>query len=395
MGPKIIKGKEYKEFLNEIKNKVRHSRIKAALSVNAELLELYWDMGKMITGKQSKSKWGDGIIFQLSRDLMIEFPEMKGFSLSNLKYIRKWYLLYSQSISKGQQLVGLLNPSAKSQQAVGLLPKPSKPKRGDHKEVVSQLVKMIPWGHHIQIITKCKDVQEALFYVANTNEHNWSRNVLAHQIESNLYKRQGKAVTNFHFTLPKHQSDLAREMLKNPYNFDFLSLGRNAEERELEAALTEHITKFLLELGAGFAFMGRQYHVEVGDSDFYIDLLFYHTKLRCYVVVELKTGEFVPEYAGKLNFYLSVVDDKLKSEHEQPSIGILICKGKNKMVAEYSLKDVKKPIGITEYKLTETIPKKLKGSLPSIEELEKEFRSRVSEKNNKAGRRKTPEKTKR
>ena len=370
---KIIKGEEYKEFLNEIKSKVRNSQIKAALSVNAELLGLYWDMGKMIAGKQNKAKWGDGVVSQLSRDLMIEFPEMKGFSPTNLKYIRRWFLFYSQPISIGQQLVDQLNKSAKSQQAVDQIKKTSKPQKKDPKEIIAHLVRLIPWGHHIQIMTKSKNAEEALFYIVMTIQNNWSRSVLMHQIESNLYKRQGKAITNFHLTLPKPQSDLARETLKNPYNFDFMGLGKDAEERELETALTDHITKFLLELGAGFAFIGRQYHLEVGDKDFYIDLLFYHTKLHCYVVVELKTGEFIPEYAGKLNFYLSVVDDKLKSEFEQPSIGILICKEKNRIVAEYALKDIKKPIGITEYKLTEAIPKKLKGSLPSIEELEKEL----------------------
>lgn len=234
------------------------------------------------------------------------------------------------------------------------------------------LFNSVPWGHHLQIITKCKEVDEALFYLSQTAAHGWSRNVLMHQIESRLYKRKGSAVTNFSHTLPKPQSDLAKELLKDPYKFDFLGLGEEYKEKDLENGLVEHITKFLLELGAGFSYVGRQYHLEVGGDDFYIDLLFYHLKLRCFVVIELKTGKFIPEFASKLNFYLNVVDDALKHEGDAPSIGILIYKEGNKVVAEYALRGINTPIGISEYELTEKIPPSLKGKLPTIEEIEEE-----------------------
>jgi predicted nuclease of restriction endonuclease-like (RecB) superfamily len=237
------------------------------------------------------------------------------------------------------------------------------------------LFETIPWGHHLQIITRCKKLDEAIFYIQQTAEHGWSRNVLVHQMESGLYKRKGAAVTNFHATLPKPQSDLARELLKDPYTFDFLSLGEEYLEKDLENALIEHITKFLLELGAGFSYVGRQYPVEVDGKERNIDLLFYHLKLRCFIVIELKTGAFEPEYAGKLNFYLNVVDDTLRHESDAPSIGILICKEHNKIVAEYALRGINKPIGVSEYDLTEKIPAALKGKLPTIKQIEKELKN--------------------
>jgi len=236
-------------------------------------------------------------------------------------------------------------------------------------------VAQLPWSHHIVLLDKINKSNEREFYIKKCVENSWSRNVLSLQIKSDLFKRQGKNISNFNFNLPSPQSDLARDTLKDPYIFDFLSLSENYLERDLENALTEHITKFLLELGAGFAFVGKQYHLEVGEQDFYIDLLFYHIKLRCYVVIELKKGKFIPEYIGKLNFYLSVVDDKLKTEHEEPSIGLLICQDRNKVVAEYALKDISKPIGISEYQLVEAIPDNLKGNLPSIEDLERALES--------------------
>jgi predicted nuclease of restriction endonuclease-like (RecB) superfamily len=292
---------------------------------------------------------------------------MKGFSERNLFYIQKWYLFYSQSLKKLPQVVAVIEKSLKLPQVVAVNKKGGMPHR------ILELIKRIPWGHNREIITKCGDMQEAVFYIIESIRNNWSRSTLVHEIENSLYKRKGKAINNFQLTLPKPQSELAQETLKNPYNFDFIKLTTEIQELELEKALTDHIIKFLLELGAGFAFIGKQYHLDVGEDDFYLDLLFYHTKLHCYVVVELKTGKFIPEYAGKLNFYLSVVDDKLKTERDQPSIGILICKHGNRIIAEYALKDMNKPIGITEYKLTESIPQKLKGSLPSIEDLEQEL----------------------
>jgi predicted nuclease of restriction endonuclease-like (RecB) superfamily len=344
---------EYKQWLASLKLQIRSAQIKAAVRVNVELITLYWSLGHEISKKEKEAQWGDKLIPQLSKDLLLEFPDMKGFSKRNLFYIRQWVLFYNQS-SIVQQPVAQIG-----QQAVDRLP---------------GLFTTIPWGHHLQIITKCKDMDEAVFYITQTAEHGWSRNVLLHQIESGLFKRNGAAVTNFQTTLPKPQSDLARELLKDPYKFDFLGLGEEYKEKDLENALVEHITKFLLELGAGFSFVGRQYHLEVGGEDFYIDLLFYHLKLRCFVVIELKTGKFIPEYASKLNFYLNVVDDTLKHVADQSSIGILICKEKNKVVAEYALRGINKPIGISEYELTEKIPAALKGKLPTIKQIENELK---------------------
>lgn len=359
--------KQYKDWLADLKHKVRNAQIKATLKVNVELLTLYWELGADLVAKQANAKWGDGLIAQLSLDLSAEFPEMKGFSRSNLMYIKKWYLFYAQ-------------PSAIVQQAIGQLAerKANPPEHELFAQRVIALITQIPWGHNIAIITKCKQLDEALYYVQNTLTHNWSRNVLVHQIESRLYQREGKAINNFELTLPKPQSDLAQQTLKDPYIFDFLHLTKEYNERDLENGLIEHITKFLLELGAGFSFLGRQYHLEIGDQDFYIDLLFYHVKLHCYVVIDLKVTPFQPEYAGKLNFYLSAVDDLLRSGQDQPSIGILICKDKNKTVAEYALRDIHKPIGVSEYQLTQSLPDELKSSLPSIEEIERELEGLAS-----------------
>ncbi len=345
MSEKVVNGwnkdKKYNEWLKNLKEKFRQVQLKAAVKVNNELLNFYWELGKEIAEKQKEAKWGDKLIDKLSRDLMAEFPNIKGFSRRNLMYIQKWYLFYSAN----SKLV---------QQAAALITK-------------------IPWWHNVVIISKCKTPEEALFYVQKTIENGWSRSVLIHQIESRLYKRGGKSITNFDKTLPKMQSDLAKEMLKDPYCFDFLTIRENYTEKELEDDLLTHLTKFLLELGTGFSFLGRQYKIEVGDEEFYIDLLFYHVKLHCYVVVELKTGKFKPEYAGKLNFYVSVVDSLLKTKKDNSTIGILICKEKNKTIVEYSLRDISKPIGVSEYKITRELPDKFKSSLPDIEEIEVEL----------------------
>ena len=244
------------------------------------------------------------------------------------------------------------------------------------QQPVAQLVQ-IPWGHNLKIIAKCQSQQEALYYVENTLQHGWSRNVLVHQIESGLWQREGKANSNFAQTLPAPQSDLAQQTLKDPYLFDFLSLTKDYNERELEQGLVAHITEFLLELGEGFAYVGKQVHLEVGEEDFYLDLLFYHLKLRCYVVVELKTGDFKPEHTGKLSFYLTAIDKQLKTEQDKPTIGLLLCKNRNKVIAEYALNDINKPIGVSEYPLTQLLPEELKSSLPSIEEIEAELASDV------------------
>jgi predicted nuclease of restriction endonuclease-like (RecB) superfamily len=354
----LNKDTEYADFIRVIKNKVQSAQIKAAVSVNRELIELYWELAEKFVEKQKNSKWGDGLLAQMSKDLQEEFPDTKGFSLSNLKYMRQWFLFWNDGNAIGQQAV---SQSPKSQQAVGFL------------EKAKQLVAQIPWGHNLLIVSKSKNQDEALFYAQKTIENNWSRAVLTHHIEANLFGREGKALTNFSASLPAPQSDLARQTLKDPYVFDFITLREKHDEKELEDALVQHVTKFLLELGAGFSFIGRQYKLVVDDEDFYIDLLFYQVRLHCYVVVELKAVKFKPEFAGKLNFYISAVDGILKGKQDNPTIGILICKSKKKTVVEYSLKDVHKPIGVSEYQITQILPDEFKSALPSIEEIEAEL----------------------
>ncbi len=327
----------YQTFLQNLKQRITTAQVKAALAVNRELVLLYWQIGREILQRQDAQGWGAKVIEQLSKDLRSAFPNMKGFSSRNLKYMREFAENYPD------------------------------------EEFVQQLVAQIPWGHNVRILDKTKTPEEREFYIYKTIENGWSRNVLVLQIESKLYERQGKAVTNFELTLPKPQSDLARQLLKDPYNFDFLTLHDEAVERDLEKALLVYIRIFLLVLGVGFAFVGSQYNLKVGGQDFYIDLLFYHLKLRSFVVIDLKMGEFKPEFAGKMNFYLSAVDDLLKHEKDEPSIGLILCKSKNGVVAEYALRDVKKPIGVSEMELLEKLPENLKGNLPTIEELESEL----------------------
>ena len=338
--PIIIK--DYTTFFEDLKNRVASSRYKAALSVNKELILLYHHMGSEILKSQERYGWGARIIDQLSKDLQSAFPEMKGFSARNLKYMRKFAKEY---------------------------PDP---------EFVQEALAQLTWYHNMTLLDKVPDKQNRLFYVKHAIEQGWSRNIMVMQIERDLHKRQSQAITNFKDKLPSPQSDLAHYTLKDPYIFDFLSIGDEAHERDVEKALIHHMEKFLLELGAGFAFVGRQYHLEVGDQDFYIDLLFYHLKLRCFVVIELKDKDFKPEYAGKMNFYLSAVDDLIKHQSDQPSIGIILCKSKNNVLAEYTLRDMMKPIGLAEYKLTEALPENLKIALPTIEELEAELAKDLS-----------------
>lgn len=332
---------EYRQWLSELKARYRHVQLKAAVSVNTTLLQFYWELGADIAVQQTQHAWGSGFLAQLSADLGKEFPGVAGFSKRNLEQIRRWYAFWNQSPTIAQQ-------------------------------AASQLMG-IPWWHHVVILSKCKQHNEALYYVQATLAHGWSRSVLVHQIESGLWQREGKAITNFAHTLPAVQSDLAVQMLKDPYTFDFLSLTPEHTERELETALIDHITQFLLELGAGFAYMGRQVPLQVGERDFFLDLLFYHARLHCYVVVELKTVDFEPEFAGKLNFYLRAVDEQLRREGDQPTIGLLLCKSKDRLVAEYALSDMQKPMGLSTYHLSHTLPEALQGQLPSIEQLEREL----------------------
>jgi len=339
----MIQDNEYIQLISQLKDKIRSTQIKAAIAVNSVLIEFYWELGKVINEKENL--WGSKLIEQIAHDLKSEFPAMKGLSRSNLFYAKKFYQFYNDN-----KLV---------QQDVGLN---------------IFYLNQIPWGHNILIFSKSNNIDEAKFYIEQTIENNWSRNILDLQIKSNLYKRQGKSITNFKNTLPAPFSELAEQTLKDPYVFDFLTLTTKAKERDVEKQLIQHITKFLLELGKGFAFIGNQYHLEVADEDYYIDLLFYHVHLKCYVVIELKNTKFIPEYAGKLNFYLSAVDDLIKKDDDKPTIGILLCKDKNNLGVEYALRDINKPIGVSEFKFIETLPQEIESSLPTIEEIEQELK---------------------
>ena len=337
---------EYVKFLEDLKSSVRNSRYQAVRAVNSELILLYHKIGSEILSKQKTFGWGSKVIARLAKDLKSSFPDMKGFSSRNLNYMR----LFAESYPE--------------------------------IEFVQQAAAQLPWFHLVTILEKVKAEEERIFYIRQATEHGWSRPILTHQIDTKLFSRQGKAISNFKDKLPSHQYELTQQTLKDPYIFDFLSIGYEAHERELESSLIRHMEKFLLELGSGFAFVGRQYHVEVGGDDFYIDLLMYNLKLRSFIVIELKVDKFKPEYAGKMNFYLSAVDDLLKHPTDNPSIGLILCKTKNQIQAEYTLRDLSKPIGLSEYRLNEALPENLKSSLPSIEELEDTLKSDlVSDKN--------------
>lgn len=343
-----ILDKSYSEFLNELKSQISTARIKAHLAVNRELVLLYFKIGQSILKKQEKEGWGSKIIEKLSNDLRNEFPGMTGLSITNLASMRRFAEVYGPQIKQLEFI----------HQAGG--------------EMTTNSIFNIPWRHHVTIMEQVSDLDEREWYIRETIRNGWSRNVLMHQIKSNLYKRQVSLDKshNFDLTLPSPQSDLAADLLKDEYNFDFLR-GADFKERELESHLIDNITKFLLELGKGFAFIGKQYHLEVGNQDFYIDLLFYNIELSCFVVIELKTGEFKPEYAGKLSFYLSVVDEKLKKKHDQSTIGIILCTKNNKEVSKHSVRFITKPIGVSEYKIAEEISdKKIREVVPSADEIE-------------------------
>lgn len=328
---------DYPELLEQLKQRIKTAQVKAALSVNRELVRLYWQIGCDILQRQQKAGWGAKIIDQISADLRKEFPDSKGFSSRNLKYMRAFAETWPD------------------------------------EQIVQEALAQITWYHNLTLMEKLKDREQRLWYLHQTVEHGWSRNVLVHQIDTNLFARLGQASTNFEDTLPSPQSDLARQLLKDPYNFEFLTIAGDAHERELQRGLVAHIRDFMLELGVGFAFVGENVHLDVGGDDFYLDLLFYHLQLRCYVVIDLKTGKFKPEFAGKMNFYLAAVDDVKRHKDDQPSIGIILCRDKNNLVVEYSLRDMNKPIGVPEYQLTESLPDELASQLPTIEQLEAEF----------------------
>ena len=354
----------YTTLLADLKARVRAAQLRAAVSVNRELILLYWDIGKIIVEAQKTKGYGKQVVERLAEDLQKEFPGTAGFSPQNVWYMRSFYLAWTKEPQKLQQPVGE-STSKFLPQLVGELAGSNLP----------QPVAEIPWGHNLVLLAKLKTPLIRLWYAHKAIEHGWSRAVLTHHIETQLHEREGKAVTNFQRTLPPPQSDLAEQTLKDPYNFDFLTLHSDAHERDLEQGLLDHIQKFLLELGVGFAFVGRQYHMEISGQDYYLDLLFYHLRLRCYVVIDLKMKAFEPEFAGKMNFYLSAVDDQLRHADDRPSIGLLLCKERDHLTVEYALRDLKKPIGVAQWqtKLVESLPKNLKGSLPTVAEIEAEL----------------------
>ncbi|GBU22799.1 hypothetical protein R80B4_02711 [Fibrobacteres bacterium R8-0-B4] len=373
---------EYKTWLTALKSRIRRSQIKAAVKVNAELLLLYWDLGRDIVARRMEAAWGSGFFERLSGDLKSEFPDMQGFSSTNLKYCKRFYAFYVQDDSIRQQVVGEISSQISGQSQVVDNNGNTAFQQGveeNRQQVADDLrnhrIFQIPWFHHVQIFTKCKSVQEALFYVQKTIENGWSRAVLMNFLEADLFSAQGKALTNFSRLLPEPQSDLANQILKDPYSFDFLTLTADYKEKELEDALTANITKFLLELGQGFAYIGRQVPIKIGETERFIDLLFYHLELRCYVVIELKVGKFEAEHIGKLGLYISAINHQKKKETDEPTIGIIICKTKDSVEVQYSLEIVNQPIGISEYRLAKMLPDNLKSSLPSIEELEEQLKN--------------------
>lgn len=354
---------QYKNFLNDIKNRLRSAQVKAAFSINAEMIALYFDIGKMIDERQQKEGWGAGVIPRLASDIKNDLSEVKGFSERNIKRMLAFYREYNGLLIVPQPVAQIGTSETTSEK----MPQP-----------VAQIEKntlllSTPWGHHFLLMEKIKNRDIRFWFIAETIKHGWNRDALASMIKNKVHERQGSLATNFTHTLPAIQSELAKQTLKDPYIFDFLTIAEPFIERELETELIKHLEKFLVELGTGFAFMGRQYKLTVEQRDFYLDLLFYHIKLRSFIVIELKKGDFKPEYAGKMNFYCSAVDDLLKQPTDQPTIGLILCESKNKIFAEYALRDIKKPIGVSDYELTKALPKNLKSSLPSIEKIEAEL----------------------
>ncbi len=379
----------YRDLLADIKVRVRQAQQKAALAANAEMLLMYWDIGRMIAARQELEGWGTGVIPRLAVDLKNELPEEKGFSERNIKRMLRFYHEYSVAPAEVPQAVALLQNT--ENQGSAIVPQPvaqldagaasleilqktaAKTPGIFFLPIVQRSVAQLAWGHNVILFEKIKHLPTRLWYARQTLEHGWSRDSLTVQIKNRAHERAGAAITNFEATLPVGHATLAQGLLKDPYLFDFLTLEEPFHERELETGLLTHLQKFLLELGRGFAFVGRQYRLDVSDREFYLDLLFYHLHLRCFVVVDLKKGGFKPEYAGKMNFYCSVVDDQLRREHDTPTLGLILCQTKDRILAEYALRDIHKPIGIADYELTRALPAELASSLPSIEAIEAEL----------------------
>jgi predicted nuclease of restriction endonuclease-like (RecB) superfamily len=350
MSKTIKKDNAYISWIKDISLRYKKSQIKAATKVNAEMLQFYWTLGHDIHIRKASAQYGDNFFKQLSLDLQAELPDVKSFSQSNLRYMMRFYLLYKD----------LIFPQLGEETSSQIFPQPG-------EDLFS-----VPWGHHKYIIDKfSNNPQKALFYVHKTIENEWSRAMLLNFLDTDIYERQGKAISNFSLTLPNPQSDLAQELTKDPYNFDFISLSEKYKEKELKEALEKSIARFLLELGTGFAYMGKEYRILIGNTEKFIDMLFYNIKLRCYVVVEIKTEAFDSAHIGQLGTYVSAVNHKIKSRDDAPTIGILICKTKDNVLAQYALESSSQPIGISEYELSKLYPADFKGTLPSIDELEK------------------------
>lgn len=340
----IINNTEFKKWIQQLKSTVAATRNTIAFSLNSQVLALYWEIGKQIAEKQNKSAWGSCLVETVANELHVNFPEIKGFSRRNVYAMVQWYKFYATKY-----------------------------------QFVPRGVAQIPWGHNRLIISKISSIDEAEYYCRKTIENNWDRDTLELQIKADLFRTEGCIANNFAITLPQTQSLLAEQTFKDPYNFDFLGLENDALEKAIEDELVKHITAFLLEMGKGFAFLGRQYKIEIGETDYFIDMLFYHVELRCYIVIELKAGKFKPEYAGKLNYYLSAIDTQLRKDGDNHTIGIILCKMKNKIDVEYALRDIQKSMGISEYHLTNAIPENIKPQLPTVEELEEKLKDDENE----------------
>lgn len=349
---------DYPAFLGEIRERIRSAQVRASFAVNRELILLYWDVGRLIGSVQDSVGWGTGVIPRLARDIRNDFPELRGFSERNMGRMKAFFAEYRFLPQAGAKLKGHEVDDANLPQTGAEL---------------AEWALQLPWRTNILLIEKVKDPAIRLAYMKAAIQNGWSRNVLSLQIDNRTCERKGKALTNFKRTFPSADSDMAQQALKDPYIFDFLTIEEPYKERELELALIAHLEKFLLELGVGFAFVGRQYTLDVGDTESRVDLLFYHLRLRCFVVIELKKGPFKPEYAGKLNYYLNIVDDRLRHSSDNPTIGMILCQDRNQVVAEYALKGIDKSIGISEYTLTQALPQEFRSSLPSIEEIEREL----------------------
>jgi predicted nuclease of restriction endonuclease-like (RecB) superfamily len=378
----------YAAFFAEVAARVRAAQLTAAVAVNRALITLYWDLGREIVARQAREGWGAGVIARLSADLRREFPGARGFSERNIRSARAFYLAYATEppASAGALVARPESPTAFRQQPVAELDDPlgnpvggsADPSLDASPDDPPPAVAVLPWGHNLLLLEKLPSRALRLWYAEQTSRHAWSRNVLGLQIASQFHERLGRAdqTTNFAATLPPAQSDLARAVVKDPYNFEFLAVAQDAHERHVEAGLLAHMREFLLELGTGFLYAGSQYRLVVGDEEFFLDLLFYHKKLRCWVVLDLKMGEFRPEHAGKMHFYLNVVDDQLRDPEDHPSIGLILCRSKNAVVAEYALRGVQSPMGVAEYRVTdatELLPAELRDALPSLEAVRAEL----------------------